>query len=118
VTSQGNAHGRFTRAVASGNLREAQLAARELGGLSLDDALKLCVMLAERDAPRFERAALRWLARFIEERLPPVAEVALAATALAELRHGARGAGQASLLRLTAHRRTYPATAGVARRGH
>ena len=62
------------------------MAARELGGRSLDDALKLCVMLAKRDAPRFERAALRWLERFIEERLPSIAEVALAATALAELR--------------------------------
>src|SRR2546422_10584572 len=54
------------------------MAARELGEVSLDDALKLCVMLAERDARRFERAALRWLERFIEERLPPIAEVALA----------------------------------------
>ena len=73
------------------------MAARELGGLSLDDALKLCVMLAERDPQRFERAALRWLSRFIEERLPPLAEVALAAVALAELRHGPRGTGRDSL---------------------
>jgi hypothetical protein len=97
MTSQGTAHGRFTRAVANGNLREAEMAARELGGLSLDDALKLCVMLAERDPQRFERAALRWLSRFIEERLPPLAEVALAAVALAELRHGPRGTGRDSL---------------------
>jgi hypothetical protein len=106
VTSQGTAHGRFTRAVANGNLREADLAARELGGLSLDDALKLCVMLAERDPQRFERAALRWLQRFIDERLPPVAEVALAASALAELRHGLRGAGREALAKLAVRRRT------------
>jgi hypothetical protein len=62
------------------------MAARELGQLSLDDALKLCVLLAERDPPRFERAGLRWLERFIAERLPAIAEVALAASALAELR--------------------------------
>jgi hypothetical protein len=39
------------------------------------------------------RAALRWLRRFIDERLPPLAEVALAASALAELRHGNRNVG-------------------------
>ena len=100
VTSEGTAHGRFTRAIASKNLREAEMAARELGGLSLEDALKLCVILAEGDPPRFERAALRWLERFIAERLPPIAEVALAATALAELRHSLRGAGLGSLERL------------------
>jgi hypothetical protein len=104
VTSQGTAHGRFSRAVASGNLREAEMAARELGGLSLDDALSLCVMLAARDPQRFERAALRWLQRFIEERLPPITEVALAAACLAELRHGDRGAGRESLKRLAGHR--------------
>jgi hypothetical protein len=49
------------------------------------------VLLADGDTPRFERAALRWLERFIAERLPPIAEVALAAAALAELRHGERG---------------------------
>jgi hypothetical protein len=106
VTSQGTAHGRFTRADANGNLREAEIAARELGGLSLDDALSLCVILAERDPQRFERAALRWLQRFIEERLPPISEVALAAAALAELRHGDRGAGSESLKRLAGRRRS------------
>jgi hypothetical protein len=82
------------------------MAARELGGLSLDDALSLCLMLAERDPQRFERAALRWLQRLIEERLPPVADVALAAASLAELRHGDRGAGRESLKRLAGRRRT------------
>jgi hypothetical protein len=36
---------------------------------------------------------LRWLQRFIDERLPPLAELALAASALAELRHGNRKPG-------------------------
>jgi hypothetical protein len=51
---------------------------------------QLCVLLAERDPPRFERAALRWLERFIAERLPPIAEAALATSALAELRRSLR----------------------------
>jgi hypothetical protein len=69
------------------------MAAREMGGLSLADALVLCELLASVDAARYERAALRWLERFIGERLPPLPEVALAASALAELRHGRRNIG-------------------------
>jgi hypothetical protein len=76
------------------------MAARELGRLSLDDALQLCVLLAEHDPPRFERAALRWLERFIAERLPPLAEVALAASAFAAIRQGERRASVAGLERL------------------
>ena len=45
-------------------------------------------------------AALRWLQRFIDERLPPLCEVALAASALAEPRHGDRNTGVETLKRL------------------
>ena len=44
------------------------MAAREMGGLSLADALSLCELLANADPARYERAALRWLQRFIDER--------------------------------------------------
>jgi predicted DNA-binding protein len=43
---------------------------------------------------------LRWLERFIEERLSPLTEVALAASALAELRHGQCNVGRDALKRL------------------
>jgi hypothetical protein len=69
------------------------MAAREMAPVSLADALSLCELLAKADPVRYERAALRWLERFIDERLPPLIEVALAASALAELRHGTRNAG-------------------------
>ena len=71
-----------------------------LGGLSLADALLLCELLANADPQRYERASLRWLQRFIDERLPPLSEVALAAAALAELRHGHRHTGVEALRRL------------------
>jgi hypothetical protein len=100
MTSQGTPHGRFQRAIASRNLLNAETAAREIGGLSLADALALCELLAATDPKRFERAALRWLQRFIDERLPPLAEIALAASALAELRHGRRAVGVEALKRL------------------
>jgi hypothetical protein len=41
MTSQGTAHGRFCRALERRNLRGAEDAARELGRLSLEDALGL-----------------------------------------------------------------------------
>jgi hypothetical protein len=72
----------------------------EVGGLSLAAALSLCVVPAASDPERYERAALRWLQRFIEERLPPLTEVALAAAALAELMHGPRNVGVDALKRV------------------
>jgi hypothetical protein len=103
MTSQGTAHGRFQRAINRRHLLAAEMAAREMGGLSLADALLLCDLLANADPQRYERAALRWLERFINERLPPLTEVALAAAALAELRHGQRNTGVETLKRLLRH---------------
>jgi hypothetical protein len=63
MTSQGSAHGRFTRAIAGRNLAAAEIAARELGGLALADALEYLVLLAELRPERAEPAALRWHGR-------------------------------------------------------
>ena len=76
---------------------------RGIAGLSLADALLLCELLANADPARYEPAALRWLQRFIDERLPPLTEVALAASAFAELRHGNRNVGTEALKRLLRH---------------
>jgi hypothetical protein len=103
MTSQGSAHGRFNRAINRRHVQAAEMAAREMGGLTLADALLLCELLANVDPARYERAALRWLQRFIDERLPPLSEVALAASALAELRHGHRSTGVDALKRLLRH---------------
>jgi hypothetical protein len=42
MTSQGTAHGRFQRAIHRRHVQAAEMAAREMGGLSLADALLLC----------------------------------------------------------------------------
>jgi hypothetical protein len=63
MTSSGSAHGRFTRALAQRNLTAAQIAARELGALSLADALDYLVLLAELQPARAPAAALRWHGR-------------------------------------------------------
>jgi hypothetical protein len=87
VTSQGTAHGRFQRALGRGNLQQAEHAARELGWLSLVDALSLVVAYAREESPKFEPAAVRWLARLaLEGREIRLAELQLAAAALSRLR--------------------------------
>jgi hypothetical protein len=84
VTSQGTAHGRFSRAIARRRLLEAELAAEELGGLALEDALALTYLYAEVGSPKFERAALRWLERYLAESAPGLLDVAHVAGLLAE----------------------------------
>jgi len=54
---------RFRRAVERRALWMAEDAARELPNLSLDDALQLVHLYAERGSPKYERAAMRWLER-------------------------------------------------------
>jgi hypothetical protein len=49
--------------------------------------------MRETDRWRHERAAVRWLERFIEERRPTLSEIALASAALTEV----GGAGDQSL---------------------
>ena len=65
MTSQGRAHGRFQRAIRDRHLRRASMAARELGTVSLADALALTLLTAELADDRWPRAAARWLGRFI-----------------------------------------------------
>jgi hypothetical protein len=59
MTSQGTAHGRFQRAIRDRHLRRATMAARELGTVSLADALALTLLTAETGDDRWPRAAAR-----------------------------------------------------------
>jgi hypothetical protein len=67
VTSQGSPYARFRRAIERDNVITAEAAARELGWLSLPDALAYCLLLLGRDPARYRRAALRWHARWEKE---------------------------------------------------
>jgi len=94
MTSQGTAHGRFSRAIAQRNLFNAEIAAKELGGLSLLDALDYLVLLAELRDPRFERAAVRFHGRLeAEAPMMTLAEATLALAALGDIGAGGTGAG-------------------------
>src|SRR4051794_24012443 len=86
MTSQGTAHGRFTRALQQRNLRGAEIAAKEMGGLSLIDALDYLVVLAELRPDRARLAAIRWHGRFeLESVALTLTESQLALSALASL---------------------------------
>src|SRR5436190_19334322 len=67
TTSQGHMQHQFERALQRGAVLDAIAAGKQMGGLSLGNALALCVVLAERDPARFRRAAPRWLARLVDE---------------------------------------------------
>lgn len=86
MTSQGSPYSRFQRALKTGNLNVIRNAAAELPTVDLGDALAVCVAIRDAEPHRFERAALRWLARFcVERRDATLAEVSAAATAFAQM---------------------------------
>jgi hypothetical protein len=77
------------------------MAAREMGQLSLMHALSLVSLYARTDSPKFEPAAVRWLARLaLEGREVRLNELQLAAAALACLRGSRHERAEKTLLRL------------------
>jgi hypothetical protein len=84
VTSEGNPGARLQRALAAGNLPAAEQAAFEVAFVPLAHARVLVELYAEHGDPKYERAALRYLARYLTEGNPPLADVAQMAALLAE----------------------------------
>ena len=90
---------RFRRALDRENVTEALSAASELDFVSLAEALELTLLLSDGDLEKYNRAALRWHVRFVEETknvdiresqavlalLTAIPANALAAAALADL---------------------------------
>src|SRR4051812_36804504 len=68
VTAQGSAYQRFRRALLTGNPSVIDAAARELPQISLEDALRVLVVLGKTRDPRYDRAAAKWAARVTAER--------------------------------------------------
>jgi hypothetical protein len=86
VTSQGHPARVFRQAIERGDLLAAESVVRELGGVSLADALELAAMIALRDAGRGRRAGARWLQRWLDETdAVTIDECCLVATCLAAL---------------------------------
>jgi hypothetical protein len=85
----------------AGRVFQAEIAARELGFLSLQNALAHVVLYAQEDSPKFESAAVSWLARLaLEGKDVRLSDVQLAAAALASLRGLRRERAEKALLGL------------------
>jgi hypothetical protein len=59
---------------------------RELPNLPLEDALQLVRLYAERGSPKYEKAAMRWLERYLTERSPRLRHFAEITASLAKLK--------------------------------
>ena len=60
-----SAYAEFSRAIKHRHLAHAEAAARELSKISLNDALALCLLYAERAPEKYARSAARWHARMV-----------------------------------------------------
>ena len=84
VTSEGHPGARLQRALAAGNLIAAEQAAFEIPFVPLAEARALVELYAEKGDRKFERAALKYLRRYLDEADPSLADVAQVAALLAE----------------------------------
>jgi hypothetical protein len=99
VTAHGHPRAIFKRAIERGNIVAAEATARELGHLTLDEALQLVFLYADKEPIKFERAALRWLGRYvIEGRAVSLLKAWLALSVLSEVRAGKREAAAKVLM--------------------
>jgi hypothetical protein len=85
VTSQGQPRTIFKRAVERKNLLLAEVTAREIGRVDLQEALSLVLLVAELQPARLDAFGRRWLARVASERKVSLAELDMAVTALRAL---------------------------------
>jgi hypothetical protein len=58
---------RFRRALDRQNVTEALSAASEVGFVGLAEALELTLLLADRAPEKYDRAAVRWHVRFVQD---------------------------------------------------
>jgi hypothetical protein len=65
--------------------------ARELGRISLAEALELTFLIARKEPKRLPRVAVRWLEGYLQESEPTLAQVALAVSALSALTEDPKG---------------------------
>ncbi len=68
MSTKGGSYARLRRALDTGNLTLIRGAATELPQVPLDDALRVCLPLRDKEPESYGRAAVRWIARFALER--------------------------------------------------
>jgi len=86
LTAQGSSRPIFKRAIQRENLLSAEMAAFEMGHVTLAESLALTALVAQKDPGRRSRYTVRWLRRLLEEdEHLSIEEASLAASALAAL---------------------------------
>jgi hypothetical protein len=111
MAAQGHPRTIFRRAIEHGNLTVAEATVREIGAVSLEEALALTVLVAQKEPHRRSAFAIRWLRRLIDEdRHLTIDQAALAASALASLGGRSHAEAHATLASMAerASRRTRP----------
>ena len=83
VTSEGHPGARLQRSLAACNLTAAEQAAFELPFIPLAEARALVELYAEKGDRKYERAALKYLTRYLSEANPSLADLAQVAVLLA-----------------------------------
>jgi hypothetical protein len=86
LTAQGHPRAIFKGAIERGNIVVAEATARELGRITLEEALGLTALVAEKEPERRSRFAVRLLRRLLEEDGSlTIEEVTMAASCLSTL---------------------------------
>jgi hypothetical protein len=102
-TSQGRPRTVFKRALERGNLLVAEATAKEIGRISLAEALELTLLIAQKEPHRHPRVAARCLRRYLEEHpTATIEEAGLVASCLAALRSPTHDEAQRALQRMAA----------------
>ena len=81
---RGRSQGRPFALVGSSGAHIYLASARELPNLSLQDALQPVHLYAERGSPKYEKAAMRWLERYLTEGSPRLRHFAEVTMSLAK----------------------------------
>jgi hypothetical protein len=118
MTAAGHPRAIFERAIERRNLVVAEAMVREIGRVSLEEALELTALIALEQPHRHERAALRWLRLYLDEHRPSLEELAWRVTCLKQLGGSHHDAALAALRTVDSANAPVArrARAGVARR--
>jgi uncharacterized protein with PIN domain len=99
LTAPGRPRSTSRRAIEHGNLLVAEAVAREMGKVSLAEALELTALIAVKDPRRLPRVAARWLRRYPDEcEGVTIADAMLAASALNALGRPSHEAAVSALM--------------------
>jgi hypothetical protein len=104
-TSQGHPRTVFRRTLEHENLLVAEATAKEIGHVSLVEALELTALIARKAPRRQPRVAARWLVRYLEEHeKATLDEVTLLGSSLRALVIPKQHASELAILRKAARR--------------